>query len=87
VATATRTKSKKTRLRQVPISEQFDKPIPGPMIDQPTHFSRDPEPLEVGKRHQEAPESRQSRQDEAPDAGDGNDTWLREGSVRGRSRS
>ena len=90
MATATRTRSKRknTHLGQVCISYPADNALPGQIVNLPTHACRDPEPLEVGERSQEAPESRQShQQEEAPDAGCKYEFWPHEVMHRGRSRS
>jgi hypothetical protein len=85
-ATRKRSKSKRTHIRPAITSVETRK-TDSSQIANLGQLSREPEPLEEAKRHQEAPELWQSRQDEAPDAGRGDDSWLLENSARGRSRS
>jgi len=90
VATATRSRSK-TRNNQVrkqvsssPIRRESDFSCIPPF---PTQISRESEPLEGALRREEAPETRQSRQSEAPDAGRGVHSSSDGRFTHGRSRS
>lgn len=90
MATATRSRSK-TRNNQVrkqvsssPIRRESDFSHAAPS---PTQVARESEPLEGALRRKEAPETRQSRHSEAPDAGCGVHALSDDPFTHGRSRS
>jgi hypothetical protein len=90
MSTATRAKSRsKTRQRsqQVPSDHGRQEGDSSQLSSLPTQISRESEPLEGALRGKEAPEAWQSRQSEAPDAGQGADSSWEESFTHGRSKS
>jgi hypothetical protein len=90
MATATRAKSRsKTRHRSNQVlsdrgRHEGDSSQVSPLS---TQICRESEPLEGALRGKEAPEAWQSRQSEAPDAGQGADSSMDEPFTHGRSKS
>jgi hypothetical protein len=90
MATATKTRSKKTRKTQVRVpfsSDHLRESESSQTSPPPAQVSREQEPLENAVRRQEAPEAWQTRRSEAPDAGRGTECSEHETFTRGRSMS
>ncbi len=58
-----------------------------PSPEPPHRMSFETEAPDRGESEHEAPEARQERQSEAPDAGDGRANWLEREFTHGRSQS
>ena len=90
MATATKTRSKKTRKTQVRVplsSDHIREPESSQTSPPLTQVSRAQEPLENAVRRQEAPEAWHTRRSEAPDAGRGKECSEHDTFTRGRSMS
>jgi len=90
MASATKTRSKKTRKTQVRVPSSSDHlPESEPSQTSPplAQVSREQEPLENAVRRQEAPEAWQTRRSEAPDAGRGEESSEHDTFTHGRSMS
>jgi hypothetical protein len=90
MSTATRAKSRsktRHRSRQVPSDCGQQEGRESQLSPLSMHICRDSEPLEGALMGKEAPEAWQTRQSEAPDAGQGADSSMDEPFTHGRSKS